>query len=102
MSVTTLNPVPLQRQLGQLRQQLLRQEYEAWTQLSELLDPADARAELVDGLHAQLSRQVLKLCWIYARGGALDERYASAHPFLDDLESPDLKFDDLPPETLGL
>ncbi len=83
------------QQLCQIRQHLLRQEYEAWTRLSELLDPADAGTRLVDPLHAEISRQMLKLCWIYARSGALDERHAKAHPFLQDLECPDLKFDDL-------
>ena len=103
MTAMTLIQAPAQQQVCQLRQQLLRQEYEAWTQLSELLDPADARAAgLMDPLHAQISRQVLKLCWVYARSGALEERHAGNHPFLEELESPDLRFDDLSPETLGL
>ena len=101
-STLTLTMAADQQQLCQVRQRLLRQEYEAWTQLSELLDPADAAAELMDGLHAEVSRQMLKLCWIYARSGALEERYAGSHPFLEDLESPDLRFEDLPPESLGL
>jgi len=83
------------QQLQQLRQLLLRQEYEAWTCLSELLDPSDAGAALVDPLHAEISRQMLKLCWVYARSGALEERHAGAHPFLDDLENPERRFDDL-------
>ena len=38
---------------------------------------------------------MLKLCWVYARSGALEERHAGAHPFLDDLENPERRFDDL-------
>jgi len=38
---------------------------------------------------------MLKLCWVYARSGALEERHAGAHPFLDDLENPQHRFDDL-------
>jgi len=45
---------------------------------------------------------MLKLCWVYARSGALDERYAGGNPFLQDLESADLRFDDLRPEAFGL
>ncbi len=83
------------RQLQRLREQLLRQECDAWTRLSEILDPADAAAEYVDGLHRELSRQMLKLCWLYARSGALEERYGGAHPFLSDLENADLRFEQL-------
>ncbi len=102
MYETTQTQAAATRQLAQLKQHLLRQEYEAWTRLSELLDPADTGAELMDELHAQLSRQMLKLCWVYARSGALDERYAGENPFLQDLESADLRFDDLRLEAFGL
>jgi len=94
---STPPPAAATQQLCQFRQQ-----YEAWTRLSELLDPTDAGAKLVDPLHAEVSRQMLKLCWIYARSGALDERHAKAHPFLQDLECPHLKFDDLHFDWLGL
>ena len=102
MYETTQTQAAATRQLAQLKQHLLRQEYEAWTRLSELLDPADTGAELMDELHAQLSRQMLKLCWVYARSGALDERYAGENLFLQDLESADLRFDDLRLEAFGL
>jgi hypothetical protein len=81
-------------ELSRLRNQLLRQEYDAWTALTGLLDPGGLDAKLVDGFHRELSRQMLKLCWLYARSGALEERYGGHHPFLHDLEDAGLQFED--------
>lgn len=81
-------------ELSRLRSQLLRQEYDAWTALTGLLDPGGLDPGLVDGFHREISRQMLKLCWLYARSGALEERYSGAHPFLHDLENAALRFED--------
>jgi hypothetical protein len=37
---------------------------------------------------------MLKLCWLHARSGALEERYEGSHPFLRDLENAELSFED--------
>ena len=81
-------------ELSRLRNQLLRHEYEAWTTLTDLLDPGGLDPAVVDGFHRELSQQMLKLCWLYARSGALEERYGGSHPFLNDLENLARRFED--------
>jgi len=56
----------------------------------------------MDELHAQLSRQMLKLCWIYARSGALDERLRQRKPVPARPGKPGLRYDDLRLEVFGL
>lgn len=93
-----LRPAQPQRatapQLSRLRNRILRQEHEAWSALTDLLDPGGLDPKLLDGFHRELSRQMLKLCWLHARSGALEERYDGSHPFLRDLENAELSFED--------
>lgn len=90
-SVSRIAPAELSR----LRNHLLRQEYDAWSALTGLLDPGGLDPKLVDGLQRELSRQMLKLCWLYARSGALEERHGGSHPFLHDLENVARRFEDM-------